>query len=40
MEQSRPSNKAIRGRGCMGPLGMGPRMDTENLLKLQSQHAT
>ena len=25
-EQSRPSNKATRGRLCGGPLGMGPRM--------------
>ena len=24
-EQSRPSRRAMRGRGCIGPLGMGPR---------------
>jgi len=28
-EQSRPSSSAISGRGCIGPLGMGPRIDTE-----------
>ena len=30
-EQSRPSRRAMSGRGCIGPLGMGPRgPDTGN----------
>ena len=29
IEQSLPSRRAMSGRGCMGPLGIGPRMDTE-----------
>lgn len=28
IEQSLPSRRAMSGRGCMGPLGIGPRMDT------------
>ena len=31
-EQSRPSRSAIRGRGCIGPFGIGPRApDTEKV---------
>ena len=33
-EQSLPSRRATRGRLCMGPLGMGPRMDPESILGL------
>ena len=34
-EQSRPSSRAINGRGCIGPLGIGPRIATENEYELQ-----
>ena len=42
-EQSRPSRSAIRGRGCIGPFGIGPRApDTEKvhvkLLTEQEKH--
>ena len=38
-EQSRPSRSAIRGRGCIGPFGIGPRApDTEKVhVKLTEQ---
>ena len=33
-EQSRPSRSATSGRECIGPLGIGPRMEPASILGL------